>query len=423
MKEDFLQYIWQYQLFNTTDLKTTIGESVYIEKTGSYDHQSGPDFKQARIIINDQRWAGQVEIHLKASDWYVHHHEKDDNYNNVILHVVWEDDMPVFRSNGEIISTLELKGLVSNHLLKTYNELTHFTEKWPTCEPYLSGIDSFTIDKWLERLYINRLEQKSQSLDAILKRTKNDWEYTLFILIAKYFGLQYNGTAFQQMAEKLDFKIIKQERHHPLHLEALFFGMTGLFTDQESDYAQELKKIFTYLSHKYSLKPIEQRVTFYRLRPANFPTIRLSQLAQLYSSQVALFSQIINDDYHSLQKHLRTQTGDFWQTHYVFDKQHHKRSKYLSKSFIDLLIINVVSPLKFAYQQYLGNPDFNAIIPLLEAIKPEQNHIIKKFNTLTIKAENALQSQALITLKNDYCQPKNCLHCDIGLKILKKSRS
>ncbi|PID69038.1 MAG: hypothetical protein CR968_00035 [Flavobacteriia bacterium] len=423
MKEDFLHHIWQYQLFNTKDLQTTQGEALSIEKTGYYNQHSGPDFQQAQLTINTQRWAGHVEIHLKSSDWYAHNHEQDDHYNNVILHVVWEDDIPVFRPNKEPISTLELKGLVSQHLLQTYNTLTGQANTHPTCAPYITDVNSFAIDKWLERLYISRLEQKTQGLNSILNSINNDWEYMLFILLARYFGLQRNGECFQQMALHINYNIIQKERHHPLHLEALFMGVTGLLKDNTSAYARQLNDIYKYLAHKYDLKPANISADYYRLRPPNFPTIRLSQLAELYTQKTNIFSQIISEDYTTIHKHLQTRTSTYWQTHYVFDKTHNKRLKKTSASFIDLLIINVVIPLRFAYQHYMGNPDFNSITSLLEAIKPEQNHITKTFKTLGINTENALHSQALITLNNEFCLPKNCLQCAIGLKILKNRPS
>ena len=211
MKESFLHYIWQYQLYDKTDLITTSGEKIAVEKAGIFTQHSGPDFTNAKIRIDSQLWAGNVEIHLKSSDWYAHHHETDTAYENVILHVVWEDDMPVFRSNNTPISTLELKGKVSQYLLQKYQKLQVSPKKWIPCEEVIAEVEPFVIEHWLERLYIERLQGKTEFIQDLLQKTKHDWEAVLFILLAKNFGLKYNSEAFYQMTIALDFNIVRKE--------------------------------------------------------------------------------------------------------------------------------------------------------------------------------------------------------------------
>ena len=228
MKENFLHYIWMYQLFQKTDLRSTNGESIHIEKSGMYTQLSGPDFKDATIVIANQIWVGTVEIHLKSSDWYVHHHETDPAYDNVILHVVWEDDMPVFRSNHTIVSTLELKGRVPAYLLQNYDALFNKAKFWIPCEMSLSDVEPFVWQHWLERLYIERLYHKTENILVLLDKFHHDWEGVLFVLLAQNFGLKINSEAFYQIALTLDWGILRKERENVMTLEALFMGQAGL---------------------------------------------------------------------------------------------------------------------------------------------------------------------------------------------------
>ncbi|WP_299525293.1 DUF2851 family protein [uncultured Lutibacter sp.] len=422
MKENLLHFIWKLKLFSSKNLQTVNGEIIEIISTGIENSNSGPDFLNAKITINKQLWAGNVEIHINSSDWYAHNHEVDENYDAVILHVVWEHDVEIFRKSNEAIATLELKNYISKDLLNKHNQLFSKTKKWINCENDISTINSFVLAHWFERLYFERLEQKSIQIQQILTKTNTDWESTLFVLLAKNFGLKINADAFMNFANSFDFSIVRKVSFKPDELEALFFGQAGLLSKtSESVYFIKLKEQYDYLKLKFKLIPISNnQVQFFRLRPNNFPTIRLSQLASLYGTHQNLFSKIIEintiEGYYDL---LNVSTSKFWKTHYTFEKESKTSEKKLTKSFVDLLLINTIIPLKFMYLKSLGKSDFSTLISIIEQIKPEKNTIISNFNDLKIKSNNAFESQALIQLKNEYCNKQLCLQCSIGKELLK----
>src|SRR3970282_2144023 len=293
MKEDFLHHLWKFKKFDTLNLKTFNGEEITIINVGQYLELAGPDFFNAQITIGDQKWAGNVEIHLKSSDWYVHHHERDSAYENVILHVVWEHDAEIFRSNNTEIPVLELKKHVEKETIENYQSLIS-PKSWIFCEKQLINIDEFTLKNWQERLFFERLERKSQPIFDLLEQTNQDWEAVLFCLLAKNFGLNTNGEIFLKIAQSIPFSIVRKESFEIENLEALLFGTAGLLdSEKEDNYFKDLKFRYYYLLHKYQIEknPIEP-VQFFKHRPDNFPTIRLSQLANLYHSQQNLFSKI-----------------------------------------------------------------------------------------------------------------------------------
>ena len=294
MKEDFLHYLWKFKKFDTLNLKTANNEEITIVNVGQYLELAGPDFFNAQITIGDQKWAGNVEIHLKSSDWYVHHHERDVAYENVILHVVWEHDTEIFRSNNTEIPVLELKKYVDAVTIANYQSLLS-PKTWIFCEKQLKEIDEFTFRNWQERLFFERLERKSKPIYDLLEQTNNDWEAVLFCLLAKNFGLNTNGEIFLKIANSIPFSIIRKESFEVENLEALIFGHAGLLdSEKEDNYFKDLKFRYFYLLHKYQMdKNCVEPVQFFKHRPDNFPTIRLSQLANLYHSQQNLFSKII----------------------------------------------------------------------------------------------------------------------------------
>lgn len=422
MKEKLLHFIWKLKLFSTEKICTSKGKNIEILSIGTENLNTGPDFLNAKIFINSQLWAGNVEIHVNSSDWYIHEHEIDKNYDSVILHVVWEHDVEIFRKSNEVIETLELKRYISGDLLAKYNKLFNKTRRWINCENDILTIDSFTFTNWLERLYFERLEQKSIQIHQILKSTNNNWEQTLFVLLAKNFGFHVNSDAFMSFANSFDFSILRKCSSSLRQLEALFMGQAGLLNDEvECEYYEELKAEYNYLKHKFKLVSISKNeIQFFRLRPNNFPTIRLSQLAKLYYTCQNLFSQVFDlravDGYYELFK---VSTTEFWETHYTFEKQSKKKVKSLSKSFIDLLLINTIIPLKFVYLKSIGKSDFIDLMRLIEEIKPEKNSIISKFNDLKIETKSAFKTQSLLQLKNEYCNQQRCLECAIGSSLLK----
>ena len=422
MKEDFLHYVWQYKKFDFSNLTTAAGELLTISNCGKYLQQAGPDFFNAQIVLGNQKWAGNIEIHIKSSDWYLHHHEKDSNYDNVILHVVWEHDMPVFRKNNSEIPVLELKKYVSKEILESYKALTS-PKAWIYCESQIANIDKFVFKNWQERLFIERLERKYIPIEQLLLETENDWEAILFCMLAKNFGLNTNGETFLKIAKSIPFSIVRKESYEVTNLESLLFGTANLFpVDVQDNYTKDLKKRFEYIFQKYRLKKvIIEPVQFFKHRPDNFPTIRLAQLAMLYHKQQNLFSKVIlAKTLKELHQLFGISISDYWQTHYQFDKESLKKKKQFSKSFVDLLVINTIVPVQFAYAKSQGKEASDSLLDLLREVASEKNIIIEKFSNFGIKAENAFETQSLLQLKNEYCNHSKCLQCAVGIQFLKE---
>ncbi|MGB1043200.1 MAG: DUF2851 family protein [Tenacibaculum sp.] len=421
MKEEFLHFLWQYKLFAINGLKSVVNERIEILKSGSHNKNTGPDFINAHIKIDNQLWIGNVEIHVKSSDWYLHKHETDKNYDAVILHVVWENDAEVFMKNNHPIPTLVIKDFVSKELLSKYSKLFSNQLRWIPCEDQINTVDSFLLKNWMERLYFERLERKSVLIKELLTKSNNDYEAVLFQLLAKNFGLKINGDSFLQLACSFDFSILRKVRFNETHLSALLFGQAAFFEeDIENEYFLSLQKEYRYLQHKYNLHPITFSFQFFRMRPNNFPTIRIAQLVALFYKYQNLFSKLIKlkttEEFYKL---LSVEVNDFWSTHYTFETKSKKTKKRLTKSFIDLLLINTIIPLKFVNEQSKGEVDMTNLLKLIQQIKPEKNSIITKFLSLKIDANNAFESQALLELKNNYCNEKRCLDCAIGANLLR----
>jgi hypothetical protein len=424
MQEDFLHHVWLHKKFALESLQTTENQSIIIKSVGLPNVNSGPDFFNAQIYIDDQLWVGTVEIHLQSSDWYVHHHEKDPAYDNVILHVVWEHNSEVYRADNSVIPTLVLKPFVHPQILINYNKLKTNKNKWIACEQQFPKVSDFEISNWLERLYFERLEQKFIPINQQLLATKQDWEAIMFWQLARGFGAKVNGEAFWSLAKSFPFSVFRKLQNDAKQMEALLFGQSGLLeADVEDPYFIELKSAYAFLKQKHQLSnygvlPIK----FFRLRPPNFPTIRLAQLVQLYHKNTYLFSKVIQaNSYEELHRIFQCSTSDFWHTHYNFKTLSAKRiKKRLSKSFVDLLIINSVLPIKYAYQHVNGQ-DQDPLILILKSIPSEQNSIVKSFNALKPISKTALNSQALIELKNNYCSKLKCLQCGIGSVVLNQN--
>ena len=422
MKEEFLHYVWKNKLFNSSNLKTTKNDSLTILNFGLHNKNSGPDFLNSKVEIEDQVWFGNTEIHIKSSDWYLHQHEVDEKYDAVILHVVWEHDADVYMKNNVPIQTLELKNLIAPELLHKYLELYRRNLNWIPCEKNINTVDTFVLDNWLERLFIERLEKKSILIQQELKNSNNDWEAVLFVMLAKNFGLKVNADAFLHLAKSIPFSVLRKEQSSSLKLTALLFGQAGFLSEEiEDPYHLNLKKEYHYLEHKHHLNPISKnQFQFFRMRPSNFPTIRIAQLSALYHKHQNLFSQLMQtrkvDDVYELFK---IQVDVFWETHYTFTKDSIKRKKRFSKPFLDLLVINTIVPLQFCYQKSLNEFRAASLFKTMKHLQSEKNSIILKFSSLKVEAKNALESQALLELKNNYCALKRCLECAIGNQLLK----
>lgn len=423
MIEDFLQYLWKYKKFKLTSLKTTRSEELILQQVGQHNtNNSGPDFFDARLSIQGQKWAGNIEVHIQSSDWYVHNHENDPAYDNVILHVVWEDDIEVFRKDNSVIPTLCLKDYVAQDMLIRYKKLFEVdTKEWIRCEKQLPEVSDFMMSNWQERLYLERLEQKSVLILGLLKSSANDWEAVLYKMLCKNFGLKVNGEAFLSIARSIDFSVIRKCTKNLNQLEALLFGQAGfLESDIEDSYVENLKKEYLFLKTKFQLRshgvlPFQ----FFRLRPPNFPTIRLSQFAMLYFKNHKLFSKVIEiDTLDGFYRLFDVETSDFWKNHYTFEKKSKTVKKKLTKPFVDLLLINTIIPIKFLYSRSIGRGQEEEIFELITKLSHEKNSIVDNFRNLNVTIKNAMHSQAMIQLKNTYCDKKACLKCAIGNYLL-----
>ena len=426
MREDLLQFIWKYKKLQLEQMVTTNNETLIIIDVGLHNQQAGPDFFNAKINIDGQLWAGNVEVHINSSDWYAHNHEKDMNYENVILHVVWKDNMTIYRKDNTEIPTLELGQYIPDELLKNYQTL--FDKSRTTfinCENEISRIDKFIVNNWLERLYIERLEQKSILVNELLESSKNDWESVLYTLLLKNFGLKINGESFLSLARALDFNIFRKLQKSQLQIESTLFGLTGLLNDDSiiDPYHAVLKNEYHYLKHKFDLDETGVMVPeFFKLRPPNFPTIRLSQFANLYSENHNLFDQVVKaKSVADLYKIFEVSASAYWDDHFTFGKGSKKSAKKLTKKFIDLLIINTILPLKFSYAKHLGKDSNESLIAIISSLKKEDNNILKKFNALGIRIKTAGDSQAILQLYNEYCSKNKCLQCSIGSSLLNRN--
>jgi len=420
--EDFLHYIWTFKLFNTQELNTVQNEPITILKSGQHNTDAGPDFFNAQIKIGETIWAGNVEIHINSSDWIKHHHEKDNAYNNVVLHVVYHHDVDIRNANGNLILTVELKSLIDPKLISNYKQLIS-SKNWIACSKQIKQVDNFILQNWLERLIFERLERKSIEITETLLQNKNDWEETFYQVLFKYFGLKVNAQPFLLLAKNTPLKIV--EKHKNLFsIEALLFGQAGFLSkDVDDEYFLKLRKEYQFLSSKFSLTPLDKSLwKFLRLRPANFPTLRIAQLADLLAQETRLFSRILAiDSVKELQKLFSVSASDYWCTHYQFGiTQKTNTAKRTGKIMTDSLIVNVVVPMLFVYASSMQNEELkNKAIRFLEQLTTEKNTIILNFEKLGINSKNALKSQALIELKTNYCSQKKCLHCSIGNHLLK----
>ena len=424
MQEDLLHYLWKFKKFDFTNTITSDGIELSILEVGSHNYNSGPDFFNAKIEIEDQLWAGNVEIHIKSSDWYLHGHEKDPNYDNVILHVVWEDDMDIFRKDNSTIPTLELKNIVNPRTIQAYDSLLlNGTKKWINCEKNFFRFDDFTLDNWLERVYFERLEKKSIRILEMLQKSENNWEEVLFKSLLKNFGSKVNGDAFESLSNHIDFKVLQKIGASQFNLEALLFGQARLLEEKNSQepYYQSLQKEYYYLKSKFELdNSLVQAPRFFRLRPDNFPNIRLSQFSNLMSNNPRLFSKIIEaKNKENIYELFQAEASEFWNTHYSFNKTHKPKSKKLTKKFIDLIIINTIVPLKYCYLRSVGEFEEVEVLGIIQNLLPESNSIITRFEQVRPKiASNAMRSQALLQLKNEYCDKNRCLQCGLGAKLI-----
>jgi len=424
MTEEFLHYIWQYRLFDK-NLETNTGQEIFVVHPGFNNTDAGPDFFQARIKIGDTLWAGNVEIHKRASDWYLHQHQHDAAYSNIILHVVYEDDQQVLDKYDQPVATLELAGKFSSRLFNKYQAFL-YNKSWIPCSTDVSTIDALIWQSWLERLVVERIERKSFEIKRRLNLNLNDWEETFYQVLAGSFGFKVNEQPFLLLAKSLPLSVLGKHKDNLFQLEALLLGQAGLLRyDFADEYPQLLAKEYDFLKKKFSLNPIPGHLwKFLRLRPSNFPTIRISQFAALIHQSQNLFSKILScKTSQEVITMFDLKASEYWETHYVFDKPAPKSVKRFGDVAIQTIIINTVVHFLFLYGNEKGNNSSkDKAIEFLTSLPPEQNNIITGFEKLGVKTQNAFETQALIELKNKYCALKKCLHCRVGLSLLRLNR-
>lgn len=417
MTERLLQYIWQFQFFNKNELATASGESIQIIFAGQHNTNQGPDFTDAKIRIGNTIWAGTVELHIKTSDWQKHNHQNDKNYNNVILHVVWEND----RSSPNSVPVLDLTGRVSNILLERYEELMN-AQAFIACERLIASVRDITWKSWKERLMVERLLRKADVADTYLQQNNYHWEETFWWLLARNFGMKVNADAFEAIARSISVNILAKHKNQIHQLEALLFGQAGLLeNNMAEDYPKLLQKEYKFLQSKYKIKPVHLPIHFLRMRPGNFPTIRLAQLAMLVHDSAHLFSKIKEaGSVKDIKQWFDVTANDYWHYHYCFDEMSAFKKKNLGAAMIDNIIINTICPVLFAYGNYHNDQKYkDKALKWLEETAAEKNIITKGFQQLQIENKSAFDSQALIELKNEYCNKKRCLDCGVGNAILK----
>ena len=418
MREEFLYYLWENRLIDKV-LQTTEGEAVEVVATGYRNTDSGPDFLEAKIQIGDKLWAGHVELHVKSSDWNRHGHQNDKAYQNVILHVVYENDLKV-----NDIPTLELKGHFDEMLFANYQRFIS-SKSWIPCEKNIIKVPVFTRLSWLDRMAVERLESKSETVTKILETNQFDWEDALYKLLMRYFGLKVNNEAFEYLSNILPFKTLLKHADNLVQVEAMLMGCAGFLEDDfTEEYPLLLKREFAVMKAKFNLLTMPaERWKFMRMRPSNFPTIRLAQMAQLIHKNGGLFSKIkAAKNTAEVKAMFDIAASAYWETHYRLGVSTESKLKHLGDTTTDVLIINAVAPLLFCYGKLHKDESVcETAMQFLEETEAEDNAIIRHFAQCGVTAENAMQTQALLHLYSYFCKRKRCLECRIANVLLHKT--
>ena len=418
MNENLLQYLWKYKIFSKLDFKDTYGNPIEILDFGTLNTNSGPDFSLAKIKTKNIVLAGNIEIHVKSSDWYFHNHDLQKDYQSVILHVVYFNDTDISELKEAGIPTLELKDYINEKILAKYQTLENQYQFIP-CE---SIFDPSKVPfLFSEETLLKKLDEKSIEIEQLLNQSKNNYEAVLFQKLAYSFGLKVNAEIYQNIAENIDFKIIQKISQNQFQLESLLFGKGNLL-EKETETNQKWKREFEFLRIKFKISEQTFPVKFLRLMPPSFPTIRFSQLAMLYHLQPNLFSKILKakniQELKSLFENVKT--SDFWENHYTFEKaSEEKIEKKLSDDFIEILLINAVLPIIYTYFKNINPEKTDQVLDFYKNLSPEKNSIISSWKKLNVKFSSALETQAFLYHHKHLCSYKNCLNCNIGLKILK----
>ncbi len=420
MTEEFLQYIWKYSLYSNEKMFTVEGEQIEVINPGEWNKDSGPDFFNATINIGTTLWAGNVEVHLKSSDWYIHGHHNDKAYNNVILHVVLENDADIKQDTREVIPVFIPH--IREETIEKYNNLIN-KKSWPSCSESTKLINRIYLLSELDSLAVERIIYKTGQINKLLEDNKNNWEEAFYRHLARSFGFLANALPFEMTVRSLPFNIVAKHRNNLFQMEALFFGQSGLLNEQllGDDYFLNLREEYSFLRSKYGLRGIEGHIwKFMRMRPINFPTIRLAQFASLLTKSESLLSEILKTkELSDIIQLFDVKASDYWDTHYHFNNTSRKAVKHLGESAIHILLINTVVPFIFIYGEKNGKNNLKQrAIDILSNLPPESNNIITGWSEAGIDAQHASDSQALIHLKKNYCDKKKCLYCQIGMRVI-----
>ena len=420
MKEEFLHFVWRTQNFDFSNLRTTSGETVEVIDFGHLNLAGGPDFKQGRLRIDGTLWAGNIEMHLASSDWHRHKHSEDPNYESVILHVVLEDDQPVY-INGRRLPCVTLKRRIPAGLLARYGRLMQL-RSWIPCQQHIMHVPDIKKEAVVDRMLVERLEEKARRIRVLLDESHSDWDEALYRVIARGFGFGQNGVPFERLSRLLPVRLLYQQGGNLEAIEAMLFGVAGMlnkiFID---DYPARLQKEYNHLSRKYGLQAMDSRAWEWgKVRPANFPTIRIAQFCALLSGGQDLMRDVLDvSGIDVLRRRFDAQASDYWTTHTDFDRPSKTRRKKLGNSSIDRLLINSIVPFMFTYGKHRHNDEMtDAAIDMMHQISPEKNNITNRWSALGMPNHTAGQSQGLLQLKRAYCSNHRCVECSIGSHIL-----
>lgn len=416
-----MQYVWQHRLWRSEDMVTNDGRRVRVLDPGLLNTDAGPDFFNAKVEIGEQEWAGNIEIHVRASDWRRHGHDSDPAYDNVVLHVVAKDDAPVYRRNGERIPQLVLE--VSPRFNENYDSLVHSHLDIP-CTGRIAEVPQLLITEWVQSLAFERLHSKVDRVRQLLELFNGSWEDVCYVTLARNLGFGINNDAFERLARRTPLRLLHKHSDSLLQIEALLFGQAGMLDDSQPDlegYCQRLKTEYAFLANKFQLKPLEkQSWKLFRIRPQNFPYRRIAMLAQYIVGGFNLMNAILEaNDEKALRELFAVELTGFWANHFTFGKPQECGARVLGNRSIDIILINTVAPLYYAYGELTGDyRTTERAIALLESLKPEHNSIVDHFVWMGIKCPDALTSQALIQLKREYCEARKCIYCKIGHRLL-----
>lgn len=416
MKEDWIHWIWASGSFRSYGLSTCEGIPLELFRRGYAHRDAGPDFPECALRLGSTTWAGSVELHVRASDWNRHGHQHDAAYNNVILHVVWEWDADVFREDGSAVPCLELKPLVDNAVLERLEQL-HSNTAWLACSGMLGRMPREVVNDLREQALLRRMEQKSNPLLTLARQTGFNWEQVLYLTLAENFGFRTNRYAFAQLAESLDIRILLRHRHHPFQMEALLFGQSGLLQGHKDDYAQLLMKEYVFLRQKYQLEPLQAAAwKFMRMRPLNFPTLRIAQFAALLQHHERLFDRILmHRNAEELMQLLEVEAGGYWEHHYRFGLPSAPGNKKLGADAALNILVNTAAPIMFAYGRYIGDPSLmDRAANMLKQLPAENNRIVRAWAKEGVSASHAGDSQALTGQWKSMCAERACLQCPAG---------